>query len=259
MTSRASAMRTLLFALGVAFGCALVVSSVVFWLKPIQAAQASIARNRAIVLAIADIEWETAPSDRDIIDRYLKFDARLVEPGTGILLDADVDLARAFDYRAAADDPESSVATSDAGAAAGLSRRPRIMPVFIDAADANRVRVVLPVYGSGMWSTIHGFVCLEIESESLCGAYFYDHGETAGIGDRIQRPEWLGLWRGKRVYRPDGTVGLQIGRSTEDPAYVVDGITGATVTVGSVARFVRYWLGDDGYRPVIEALRLERR
>jgi Na+-transporting NADH:ubiquinone oxidoreductase subunit C len=259
MTGKESAIRTLLFALAVAFGCALVVSSVVFWLKPIQAAQESIERNRAIVLAAADIEWETEPSDRDIIDRYLQFDARLVEPGTGVLLDADTDLARAYDYRAATDDPESSVATAEAGAAAGLSRRPGVMPVFIDTADRDRLRVVLPVYGAGMWSTIHGFVCVEIESESLCGAWFYDHGETAGIGDRIQRPEWLALWQGKRVYRPDGTVGLQIGRSAEDPAYVIDGITGATVTVGSVARFVRYWLGDDGYRPVIEALRLELR
>lgn len=251
-----STARALWFAFGIASGCALVVSSVVFWLKPIQAAQESIERNRAMVRAAAYVEWEVEPGDRDIIARYLDFDARLVEPGTGRLLDAGSNAAREYDYRAAADDPELSVPASEAGRALGFSRRPRVMPVFVDRAD-DRVRVVLPVYGSGMWSDIHGFVCFDLELQTLCGASFYDLGETAGIGDRILRSEWLALWQGKRVYRPDGSVGLRVGDTADEAEYSIDAISGATVTVRSVGRLVRYWFGDDGYRAVIEALLAE--
>jgi Na+-transporting NADH:ubiquinone oxidoreductase subunit C len=85
--------------------------------------------------------------------------------------------------------------------------------------------------------------------------YVYRHGETPGIGDRIEDPKWLATWAGKRVYDEAGRVQLQVARGSSRSDYRVDLITGASVTSAALGNIARFWMGPQGYGPLLEQLR----
>jgi Na+-transporting NADH:ubiquinone oxidoreductase subunit C len=136
--------------------------------------------------------------------------------------------------------------------------KPRYMPVYLLEQQGQLDRIVLPIYGRGMWSTIYGVITLAGDLTTVIGVAFYDHGETPGIGDRIENPAWLEQWRGKRLYTDAGELRFDIRSGSDADAYRVDGITGATVTVSAVAAMIRDWFGPDGYGPFLAALRTGR-
>lgn len=255
MPEREPIWRTLAIAGGVALICSLAVSSAVSWLRPFQIAHRSIEQNRAIVAA-AGLGGEAAPlSDSEVVDRFLRLETWLVDLTDGSYT------ATSFgtDYRNAIDDPARSVELPADSDGAGLGRRPQRMPVYVLREGPRLERIVLPVYGRGMWSTIYGFVSLGPDLAMVTGVRFHEHGETPGIGDRIQDPGWTASWAGTRAYDDAGAVVLRIGAAGGDPAAAVDAITGATVTVNAVDRLVRFWLGPAGFGPFLTALRAQER
>lgn len=256
---RESIPRTLLVAGGVAVFCALIVSTAVYWLRPIQAAYESIEQNRAVVAAAGLITPNAPITDRELVGLFLAFEPLLVDLSTDRRADADVRASRALDYRSAMNEPERTDPIAPADDAARIGRRPRLMPVYVLREGSSLRAVVLPVYGRGMWSTIHGFVGLGPDLATIVGASFYEHGETPGIGDRIEGEAWLESWRGKRMYAADGSLVLRIGgaSASASPGDRIDAITGATVTATAVERLVRYWFGEDGYGPFLASLRNE--
>ena len=255
MLERESTLRTLGIAGGVALLCSLAVSSAVSWLRPFQIAYRSIEQNRAIVAA-AGLGDDGAPlADSEVVDRFLRLETWLVDLADGSYTATSV----GADYRSAIDDPARSVELAADSDGAGLGRRPQRMPVYVLREGPRIERIVLPVYGRGMWSTIYGFVSLGPDFATVTGVRFHEHGETPGIGDRIQDPRWTASWAGKRAYDDAGAVVLRIGTAGGDPATAVDAITGATVTVSAVDRLVRFWLGPAGFGPFVAALRAEER
>lgn len=245
--------RTLAVAIGVALFCSLLVSTAVYYLRPIELALGAVDRNRAILDA-AGIESATL-DDRQVVDRFLELEARVVALDTGEFSSA-VDAA-SYDYRAALDDPDMRVEIPPELDGGRLGVRPRYMPVYF-VRDGDRIgRIVLPMYARGMWSTIHAFVALEADLSTIAGVAFYEHGETPGIGDRIENPQWQAGWVGKRIYGPDGVVRFRITADADAvPAeYRVDGITGATVTAEAVNTATRYWFSEHGYGRLLERLR----
>jgi Na+-transporting NADH:ubiquinone oxidoreductase subunit C len=256
MAERESTLRTFVVAGGVALFCSLLVTAAVHWLRPYQLAYRSVERDRAILLAAGLSSPGETLSDRETVGRYLQLEARLVDLDAGRYSD-DLDAA-GYDYRAAADDPLRSAPLPRERDITGLVRRPRYMPVYELRRDGALDRLVLPIYGRGMWSTIHGFLALGPDLATVTGVNFYEHGETPGIGDRIQNPEWEASWVGKRAYDATGHEVLRIGAGEGAPAQRVDSISGATMTVNGVDRIVRFWLGPDGYGPFLTAVRAER-
>jgi Na+-transporting NADH:ubiquinone oxidoreductase subunit C len=246
---------TLAVAAAVALVCSLLVSTAVYFLRPFELAYSAVERNRAILEAAGRAPVEGAVTDREVVERFLELETRIADLSTGSFTQA-IDAA-SYDFRAAADDPGMRVAIPAADDVAGLSTRPRYMPVHLAFDDDRVSRIVLPIYARGMWSTIYGYVALAADMETIAGVSFYEHGETAGIGDRIKNPDWLGGWRGKRLYGPDGALRFRIATRAETvPAeYRVDSITGATVTVSSIDRAMRYWFSEHGYRPLLERLK----
>jgi len=118
------------------------------------------------------------------------------------------------------------------------------------------LRIILPVYGQGMWSTIYGFLALENDLNSIADITFYEHGETPGIGDQILRPDWQARWRGRKLFDEQNQLRFRIvrgGINAESPnaTYEVDGLAGATVTVNGVMNLVRYWFGPHGFAPFL--------
>lgn len=256
---RESVTRTLLVAGGVALFCSLFVSTAVYWLRPIQAVYQSMEQNRAIVSAAGLTAQGAELSDREVVDAYLELDVRLVDLSTGRFVDSDTASNAEFDYRAAMNDPARTQSIPSEQDAAGIGRRPTTMPVYLLREGRALRRIVLPVYGQGMWSTIRGFVGLEPDLATVAGVTFHEHGETPGIGDRIQNDAWLASWRDKRVYSEDGDLVLRIGPGAGNGTRTdrVDAITGATVTVTAVDALIRYWFGEDGYGPFLARLRRE--
>ena len=54
--------------------------------------------------------------------------------------------------------------------------------------------------GRGLWSTLYGYLALDADKNHVRGITFYEHGETPGLGDQIDRADWLSQWPGKRVF-----------------------------------------------------------
>ncbi len=255
MNERESVARTLGIATGVAVFCSLLVSLAVLWLRPIQLAYASIERNRAIVEASGLVAPGTPLDEGEIVDLFLDLETRIVDLDAGAFSDAVS--AATYDFRAAINDPDQTRPIPAELDIANLGRRPVHLPVFLLRDGQVIERIVLPIYGQGMWAMIHGFLSIGADFATIEGVTFYEQGETPGIGDRFLEPAWLAQWRGRPAYNENGQVVLRIGAGQASPPTTgaIDAITGATITTSAIERLVRYWLGDDGFGPFLAAQR----
>ena len=223
--------RTMTIAVCVALVCSAMVTIAVQQLRPVQAAYAAIERNRAIVLAsgLAD----TTASDGAIVDAYLELDIRVMDRDTGTVSD-EFD-PRTFDHW--------NTSTENAS---------RFVPIYIRPEGDRIALLVLPVDGDGMWSRIHGYLALEPDLNTIARLVIHEHGETPGIGDRIQDPEWLATWQGRRLRDDEGELRIDVsGDASQPTAYRVDTITGATVTSRAVGRMIRERVQD--YTAILDA------
>ena len=81
----------------------------------------------------------------------------------------------------------------------------------------------------------------------------------------MDNPGWKAKWDGRKVFGEDGSPEIEVikgiaGPPAEDP-YRVDGLSGATLTARGVTNLVHFWLGENGFGPLLEKLqsREERR
>lgn len=243
--------RTLAIATIVAIVCSALVASSVTILRPIQIAQTQLERNHAIVTTAGRLLAEKV-SDREIVNRYLDLEAHVVDIATGDYApDRD---ARSFDHWEANTDTSNNHVIADEFDTAGLETRATQAPIYLVRKSAALERVVLPVHGRAMWSTVYGYVALDPDLVTIADIVFFRHGETAGIGDRIQDPSWYAQWRGKRIYDENGELRIDVVKGAQGP-YQVDLISGASVTSDAAGNIVRYWFSDDGYRTLLDQLR----
>lgn len=244
-----SVRRTLIITLVISAICAVLVVAASSLLKPRQLAWLAIEMNRSIVAAMAPTFVtgdELTPAE--VVERFSQLEVELIDLETGMPSSA-VDPLR-FNFFAAADMPELLYEIPPAQDIAGLVQRPRIAPVYRLYEGANLLRVGLPIYGPGMWSTITGFIVLEDDYNTIANIYFYQHGETPGIGDQIESPEWRKQWVGKKARNNKDEFKFQqrkSAQSNETEEYQIDGISGATATSVAVITLAQYWLCDDGY------------
>ncbi len=134
-----------------------------------------------------------------------------------------------------------------------------LAPVYL-VRDGDRLeQVILPIEGAGLWATMYGFLAIENDGETVRGIQFYEHGETPGLGDAVDKPAWQAQWRGKKLYDENGDPLIEVvkGPAPEGSNYQVDGLAGATLTGRGVSIFVRRWIGDDGYGPYLKSLQRE--
>lgn len=237
MLDKESPIWVLSFAAAVALVCSLLVTTAVYFLRPIQAAYGAVEYNRVVLTAAGLVEPDDALTDAEIVDRFLELETRIVDLELGSAT-TDVD-PLTYDYRALAD----------------LEERPRYMPVYVLERSGAIETIVFPVYGDGMWSTIHGAVSLGADLSTITGALFHEHGETPGIGDVIEDPEWLAQWPGTRIFAETGDLCFDIRRrrGSAGPC-TIDGVTGATVTVTAVGDMIKRWFGPEGYGPYLQTL-----
>ena len=137
-----------------------------------------------------------------------------------------------------------------------LKRRENVAPIYVWYSEQNQIqKIVLPIRGYGLWGTLYGYLSLDADLNTVKGIEYYDHKETPGLGGEVDNPVWKSDWNGKKVYDSSGNVVLYVTKGPSTEEYEIDGISGATLTSNGVSNMIKYWLGENGYGPVLEMLR----
>lgn len=242
MKDKNSIGNVLRVAVGVCLVCAVIVSTAAVTLRPLQEENRAAFRQLNVLRAAGLYE-----PGMNVTTAFERIERRIVEFDSG----GYVDPPGGFDPVRAVRDPAQSRALS--GDPAGIGRRPHYGEVFLARDETGQLeRVILPVHGYGLWSTMYAFLALEPDLKTVAGISFFEHGETPGLGGEIENPRWQEGWVGRRVRDERGRPVFRVdrGRTPEgapDAEYRIDGLTGATITSQGVENMVRFWLGEEGY------------
>jgi Na+-transporting NADH:ubiquinone oxidoreductase subunit C len=253
--SNVSVTRALAVSLAVAFVCALVVSTVSVSLRPLQKANVEAERRKQlefVLTALADIGQAQAFED---------LEARIVNLSSGHY--DDTQDPASFNAETAIGQPGGSMQIPADLDLAGIKRRAVYARVYlVRDQDGDVDIIILPVWGRGYQSSLHAWLVLDRYTTSIAALKFYQHGETPGIGARIQEPEWEALWRGAPIFDDNGVLRIGVrsrvgSASTDGSGYLIDGISGATRTTQGVDGLLRFWLGDLGFGRYLQQVREE--
>ncbi len=165
-----------------------------------------------------------------------------------------------YDLKKMAVDPDFGQVIDAGEDIANIRNRPKYIFVYQVMEAGALQRVILPIYGYGLWSTLYGFVSLDSDLKSIQGIAFYEHAETPGLGGEVDNARWKGLWPGKRAFDDAGNVAISVIKGQVDPKsakakYQVDGLAGATITTRGVHNMLNYWLGEKGYGQFLRTLK----
>ncbi|SHG89061.1 Na+-translocating NADH-quinone reductase subunit C [Marivita hallyeonensis] len=241
-----SRLKTVVMAFLVSAICAALVSGATVVLRPIQTANRAAEEQARIAALVEGIPGMAA----------------ILEQSGGTLSTVVIDLARG---RAAAD---VTPATLDAALAdpgnwtrlepgqdlAGLGQRPNFAQIYL-LRDGDQVSVVLlPLSGQGYGGRIDAILALRGDMNTIAGLTVTQHSETPGLGARIEESSWQASFPGTELRDDSGEIRFRVERGPASGVHEVDGITGATRTGRGVTQMVRFWLGPDGYGPLIDAI-----
>ncbi|MDC9597649.1 Na(+)-translocating NADH-quinone reductase subunit C [Xenorhabdus anantnagensis] len=162
-----------------------------------------------------------------------------------------------FDLNNALRSDETSIALLPEQDLAKIRRRANIAEIYLVKDEQGKTtELVLPVYGSGLWSMMYAFVAIDIDGVTSHGITYYSQGETPGLGGEVDNPQWRKQWVGKKLYNPQGEPAIKVVRGgAGDNPYGVDGLSGATLTSNGVQHMFDFWLGDNGFGPFLKKVR----
>lgn len=231
--------------------CSLLVSTAAVGLKPIQERNKILERKENILKAAGIYD-----EDASVAELYKQIEPKVVDLATGKYVDMDVS---AFDQREAAKDDATSISIASDKDKAGIGHRAKYASVYLLKEGKKLKRIILPIHGKGLWSTMYGFIALAPDFNTVRNFGFYEHGETPGLGGEVDNPNWKKLWKGKKIYNDKGQPVIDVIKGSvkpDDPkaAHKVDGLAGATLTARGVSNLVQYWLGQDGFEPYLKRL-----
>lgn len=115
----------------------------------------------------------------------------------------------------------------------------RNMPVFVYNDGGGKNYYIIPLIGMGLWDEISGYIALQQDLETIKGAAFDHKGETPGLGAEISKIKFTSQFIGEKLYDDDGNYAFHILKGSgnvkaEESPYLVDGISGATLTINGV-------------------------
>ncbi len=248
---RDSVQNTILVALLLCIACSVVVSMAAIFLRDQQKLNMAQERQLNILTAAGIVVF-----NGDIDAAFAKITPRLVDLRTGrFSTDLDVDT---YDARKATKEDSLSRALGNTEDIASIRRLAHYSTVYLVTGEHGIERLVLPVHGYGLWSTLYGFIALEGDINTVVGLGFYEHAETPGLGGEVDNLRWKALWSGKQVYAPDSgqpLLALTKGVAGADEVYKVDGLAGATLTSNGVTNLIQFWLGEHGFAPFLTNLK----
>jgi len=243
-----SVLRTLTVALLVCLVCGVVVATAAVMLRPVQE-QNKLLDKQVNILAAAGLY----KPGMDVKAAFERIDRKFVDLATGEY----VDMPDSYDQRKASKNPDSSVRLPGSDDIASIKRQAKVAEVYLARDEQGGLsKIILPIHGYGLWSTLYGFLALEPDANTVAGLGFYEHAETPGLGGEVDNPKWKAQWPGKEVFA-NGDVAIQVIKGVVDPGaagaeHKIDGLAGATLTTAGVNNLVRFWVGENGFGPYLE-------
>jgi Na+-transporting NADH:ubiquinone oxidoreductase subunit C len=116
----------------------------------------------------------------------------------------------------------------------------RRLPLFIATLKQDTLYVI-PLYGSGLWGPIWGYVSLKSDLNTIMGANFDHASETPGLGAEISQTKFEEQFTGKQIYDKTGTfksVKAVRGGAAPDDLHGVDAISGGTITSNGLSKMI---------------------
>jgi len=253
--SRDSIGHTLIVAVVLCVVCSLLVSGAAVSLKPRQMQNKERNRQKTI-LELTGLYDPKVPIEESIKN----IETRVVNLDTGEYV-SDID-PNTFDPRRAVRDPALSESIPADQDVAGIGRRENDSIVYLVNKDGKLDQIVMPVRGTGLWSTMYGYLALSNDGTTVRGITFYEHGETPGLGGEIDNRQWQASWVGKHIFDEAGDLKLNVIKGMVDTTrpnaeFEIDGISGATITANGVTNLIHYWMGPKGFGPYLHRLQEE--
>ena len=244
-----SVLKTLTVALLVCLVCGVVVATAAVMLRPVQEKN-KLLDKQVNILAAAGLYQP----GMDVQEAFKHIDRKFVDLQTGDY----VDMPASYDQRKASKDPAMSERLDGKQDIASIKRQAKVAEVYLARNEQGELtKIILPVHGYGLWSTLYGFLALEPDANTVAGLGFYEHAETPGLGGEVDNPKWKAHWPGKEIYGSDGAVAIEVIKGTVDAGasgaeHKVDGLAGASLTTNGVNNLVRYWVGQNGFGPYLD-------
>ena len=240
-------VKTVIVATALCFVCSMVVSFAAVNLKSIQEVNKAIDKQKNI-LQVAGVYHEGI----DVNKTFSSFQPLVVDLNSGKFTDKfDPSI---FDDKKAAQDPLLSVSLENDPASIG--RRTNYATIYLLKKDDGSLdKVILPIHGYGLWSTLYGFIALEDNLNDIFGLQFYQHAETPGLGAEVDNPKWKAQWKGKKLNNENGELMIQVAKTQKYKEHHIDALAGATLTSDGVDNLVKFWMGKDGFKKFLNSLK----
>ena len=121
------------------------------------------------------------------------------------------------------------------------------LPMYVIRKAGAIQRYAVPFKAYGLWSWIHGYIALDGDASTVVGMSVYKHAETPGLGGECDKPWFLNQFIDKKIRKPNGelvSIGVVKGKvgdtiASDQQAYYVDGMSGATITGVGIDRDLR--------------------
>lgn len=131
--------------------------------------------------------------------------------------------------------------TVDMAAQSKVGADGRELPVYVCTLADGARKYILPLYGTGLWGPIWGYISVDSDGSTVYGAYFAHQGETPGLGAEIEKPFFSERFVGKHIMR-DRTFStiavVKPGMANPSDGDYVDGISGGTITSRGVGTMI---------------------
>lgn len=246
-------MGTMIFTVTLCLLCSFMITGTAELLKERKLAKQRDEIKRFVLIA-SNVEVAEGQDFRSVFDERVT--PKLINLNTGdaeAMATADI---MNFDERMAAINPQT--ATKPKKDTARIRSRAQDVRVFeVRDGQGKLASIVLPVYGKGLWSMIYGYVAVEADLNTIENVVFYEHGETPGIGDFLNDPEWTDKFQGKQLFDDKGKVSFSVvkGGAKAGDIHGVDAVSGATMTGRGVQRAIQFWFGTEGFQVFFDKIR----
>lgn len=251
---------TFVVALVLCLVCALIVSASAVGLKPLQDANAKNKMRRNVLIA-AGIWDETKHTDKDLDKLFKNIEVVFWNlPGADSPTGSQNTELNDENFDQFLSSPKGSMEIEPAKDISGIKRRETVARVYLVRNNAGGIqKIVLPITGKGLWSTLYGFLAVDASTTQARGITFYKHGETPGLGGEIENTKWRSGWTGEKspleLRKVGGDPVLDVTKPGNAKAgNQIDGLSGATITSNGVENTIRYWLGADGFGPYLDQM-----
>lgn len=250
------------FAAVVCIACSALVSSTAVLLKDKQDVNKKLDKQKKVLTVAKLIQEGSSPTFDEVQALFeTKIDMQIVDMTTrAITQDSGIDNPLDYNQLKASKDPALSFSVEKNKAK--VARIPNHTVMYTIKNDAGEtILYVLPIEGMGLWGTMYGFIALETDGNTISGLTYYQHKETPGLGAEVDNPSWKAKWPDRMVYGESGEVAIRVIKgaagSAEEAPHNVDGLSGATLTSNGVTNMLQFWLGEEGFGPLLTTLTAE--